>query len=37
LSYFCDLADDLYRILTIEQNAYGHQTAILLEKSRAAA
>jgi SAM-dependent methyltransferase len=32
LSYFCDMVDDLYRVLTTEQNAYGHQTAILLQK-----
>src|SRR5262249_3142552 len=33
LSYFGDMAvSDHYQVLTIEQTAYGHQTAILLQK-----
>jgi SAM-dependent methyltransferase len=32
LSYFCDMVNDVYRILATEQKAYGHQTAILLQK-----
>jgi hypothetical protein len=32
LDYFCDLVRPLYKILVVKTRAYGHQTAVLLQK-----
>jgi len=32
LNYFCSLVSQLFKILGVEKQAYGHQTAILLQK-----
>ena len=32
LDYFCGLARPLYRVLAAQPRAYGHQTAVLLQK-----